>query len=355
MDIQKRRTFIISFIYFGIIGVLCYVGLKKLLPILMPFMAAMAIAAILEPAVSLLDRHIRGGKGVAAALVLLVFYGLIITLLCVSGSRIFSSVQEQAKKLPGIYTQTIEPGLSHFFTLLENSFPGHSIHISALGQSLEHFMENSAVGISSALLGWGASAISGIPALVLNFFITVIASFFLTGTYKETLEYLLCQIPEGKRLTLLHVCSRVRDVACRLLRAYALLMLLTFAELYIGFLVLGIPARFTLACVTSLVDILPVLGTGTVLLPWAFMAWATGSKSLALGLVCLYLLIAVVRQTLEPKIIGLQMGLSPAATLLCIFAGGKLLGLTGIFLFPIAATVLVELHDRDYPYAQEHI
>ena len=95
-------------------------------------------------------------------------------------------------------------------------------------------------------------------------------------------------------------------------------MLLTFTELYIGFLVLGIPAGFTLACITSLVDILPVLGTGTVLLPWAFIAWTTGSGSLAMGLVCLYLLIAVVRQTLEPKIIGHQMGLSPIATLLCI-------------------------------------
>ena len=65
MDIQKRRTFIISFIYFGIIGVLCYIGLKKLLPILIPFMAAMAIAAMLEPAVGFLDRRMRGGKGAA--------------------------------------------------------------------------------------------------------------------------------------------------------------------------------------------------------------------------------------------------------------------------------------------------
>ena len=339
MDIQKRRTFIISFIYFGIIGVLCYIGLKKLLPILIPFMAAMAIAAVLEPAVSLLDRHMKGGKGAAAAVVLLVFYGSILTIMCVSG----------------IYSQTIEPGLSHFFSLLENSFPGHSIHISALGQSLERFMENASVGISSGLLGWGASAISGIPALVLDFIIAVIASFFLTGNYRETLDFLLYQIPEDRRQMLLQVLLHIRKVACRLLRAYALLMLLTFTELYIGFLVLGIPAGFTLACITSLVDILPVLGTGTVLLPWAFIAWTTGSGSLAMGLVCLYLLIAVVRQTLEPKIIGHQMGLSPIATLLCIFAGGKLLGLTGIFLFPIAATVLAELHSGNNLPAQNQV
>ena len=216
-------------------------------------------------------------------------------------------------------------------------------------------MENASVGISSGLLGWGASAISGIPALVLDFIIAVIASFFLTGNYRETLDFLLYQIPEDRRQMLLQVLLHIRKVACRLLRAYALLMLLTFTELYIGFLVLGIPAGFTLACITTLVDILPVLGTGTVLLPWAFIAWTTGSGSLAMGLVCLYLLIAVVRQTLEPKIIGHQMGLSPIATLLCIFAGGKLLGLTGIFLFPIAATVLAELHSGNNLPAQNQV
>ena len=77
----------------------------------------------------------KGGKGAAAAVVLLVFYGSILTIMCVSGSQILSSIQEQAKKLPGIYSQTIEPGLSHFFSLLENSFPGHSIHISALDKA----------------------------------------------------------------------------------------------------------------------------------------------------------------------------------------------------------------------------
>lgn len=355
MDIQKRRTFIISFIYFGIIGLLCYIVFKKLVPMLMPFITALAIAALLDPAVSSLSGHIKGGKSRAAVIVLLTFYGCIISIAVFSGSQILSFFQEQAKKLPGFYSQALEPGLSHFFSLLENSFPGHSIHISALGQSLEHFMENAAVTLSSAFLGWGASMIGGFPSLVLDMFIAVIASFFLTGRYRETLTFLLDQLPEEKRFLLLAMCSSTKEVTGRLLKAYALLMLITFAELYAGFLVLGIPARFTAACLTALVDILPILGTGTILLPWAFTAWTTGSGSLALGLVCLYLLILVVRQVLEPRIIGLQMGLPPAATLLCIFAGGKLFGLTGMFLFPIAATVLKELHDRNIFHIQEYL
>ena len=340
MDIQKRRTFIISFIYFGIIGMLCYIMLKKLVPILMPFIAALAIAAVLEPVVSSLSRRIGGSRKKAAVIVLLTFYGCIVAIAAVSGSQILSFLQEQAKNLPGFYSQALEPGLTRFFAMLEHSFPVHSIHISALGQNLEHFMENAALTLSSAVLGWGASFIGSLPSLFLDLFITVIASFFFIGRYREAAAFLLRYLPEDKRCLIQAICASAKEVTGRLLRAYAFLMLITFAELYSGFLVLGIPGRFTAACITALVDILPVLGTGTILLPWAFTAWAAGSGSLALGLVCLYLFILAVRQTLEPRIIGLQTGLSPAAALLCIFAGGKLFGLTGIFLFPIAAAVL---------------
>lgn len=347
MDLQKRRTFIISFIYFAIIGLLCYLLLKKLVPMLMPFIAAMALSAALEPAVSLVDSRVRIGRNQAAALVLLSFYSCILGFMVFAGNYVISMIQEQAQKLPAFYSQVVEPGLSRFFYLLETSFPGHSIHISSLGTSLEHAMENASGAISTSLFGWGASVLSGFPTVLVDLLVTVIATFFLTGSYRQVKAFLLRQLPEDKRAILLTVLVSARQVTGRLLKAYALLMALTFAELSLGFWILGVPMGFTAACLITLVDILPVLGTGTVLLPWALAAWITGSKSLGFGLLCLYLFIAVVRQTLEPEVIGLQMGLSPAATLLCIFAGGKLLGLAGIFLFPIGATVLVELNDAD--------
>lgn len=345
MDLQKRRTFIISFIYFAIIGILCYILFKKLVPMLMPFIAAMAVAAALDPAVTFLDSHMKGGRGRAAAMVLLAFYGCLVVFLIFSGSRVITLVQEQIGKLPAFYSEVVEPGLSRFFHLLESSFPGHSIRISSLGSSLERAAQDVAAGLSSSFFGWGASVLVGFPTVLVDLLATVIATFFLTGSFHQVTEFLLRQLPDDKRTMLTAACTNAREVTGRLIKAYALLMALTFAELYAGFWILGVPMCFMTACLVTLVDILPVLGTGTVLLPWALVAWVTGPKSLGIGLVCLYLLITVVRQTLEPKVIGLQMGLSPAATLLCIFAGGKLLGLAGIFLFPIAATVLVELDD----------
>lgn len=346
MNLQKRRSFIISFTYFTIIILMCYLLLTRLIPMLTPFIAALAIAALLEPLVAFLERHMKGGRAAAVPLSLFLFYGSIFSVLFLSGSRIMYLMQEQGKKLPRFYSQVVEPGLNRFFFLAEQNIPGGQLTISSLGHRLTQFMEAEMTALSGKLLGWGAGLLSGFPSLLVGLLAAVIASCFLTGNYRPAVAFFLGQLPEDSRRLMITVWSSVREVTVRLLKAYALLMVLTFTELYAGFWVLGIPMKGACAALVTLVDILPVLGTGTVLLPWAFVSWVIGSPSLALGLSCLYLLIAVIRQTLEPKIIGLQMGLPPAATLLCIFAGGKLLGLAGVFLFPVAATVVMELNGR---------
>lgn len=141
-----------------------YILFKRLIPMLMPFIMALAIAAALDPAVSFLGSRIKGGQKCAAAAVLLLFYGCLFSLAAVSGNWLFSCIQEQGRKLPALYSEVVEPGLSRFFTLLEASFPGHSIHISSLGTSLEHAMENAAGALSSSLIGYGASVLVGFPS-----------------------------------------------------------------------------------------------------------------------------------------------------------------------------------------------
>ena len=188
MDLQKRRTFIISFIYFAIIGVICYILFKRLIPMLMPFIMALAIAAALDPAVSYLGSRMKGGYRCTAAAVLLLFYGCLFSLAAVSGNWLFSCIQEQGRKLPALYGEVMEPGLSRFFTLLEASFPGHSIHISSLGTSLEHAMENAAGALSSSLISYGASVLVGFPSLLVDILAAVIASFFLTGSSARPLH-----------------------------------------------------------------------------------------------------------------------------------------------------------------------
>ena len=229
---SKRRTFIINFIYFGIIGVLCYIGLKKLLPILDSLHGRHGYCSHAGTgSVSTGQTH-EGAEGRGRrSFVLLVFYGSILTIMCVSGSQILSSIQEQAKSCRASTARPSDQVCPASFPLLENSFPGHSIHISALGpEAWSVSWRNASVGISSGLLGWGASAISGIPALVLDFCHRCDRILFPDRQLQgRPLDFLLYQIPDDRRQMLTHRYFSISvKVACRLLRAYALLMLLTF-------------------------------------------------------------------------------------------------------------------------------
>ena len=135
--------------------------------------------------------------------------------------------------------------------------------------------------------------------------------------------------------------SYVKNVLFIYLRSYSLLFLITFGELCLGLLIMGIPYPVLIGLGIAVFDILPVLGTGGILLPWAAILLIMKNHGLAFGILLLYLVILVVRNMLEPRIVGKQIGLHPLATLAALFLGLKLLGLAGLIIFPVALTVVV--------------
>ena len=128
-----------------------------------------------------------------------------------------------------------------------------------------------------------------------------------------------------------HVKEYLVGAFARMVRAYLILLGITFGELAAGAFLFGVPHPATAAAVVALVDLLPVLGTGIVLIPWAAVALLQGEVFLGAGLAVLYGVIALVRNLLEPKILGRQMGLHPLAALVSIYVGGRLFGLLGLF------------------------
>ncbi len=127
------------------------------------------------------------------------------------------------------------------------------------------------------------------------------------------------------------------------LKSYSLLFLLTFAELSVGFLIMRVPYAVMVAIAVAVFDILPILGTGGILLPWAVGLLLMGNLPLAAGIVTLYIAITAIRNVLEPKIVGKQIRLHPLATLIFMFVGLKVLGIVGMIAFPVAFSILVNL------------
>ena len=135
--------------------------------------------------------------------------------------------------------------------------------------------------------------------------------------------------------------ERLSGAGVQYLRACVALAFITFSELLVGFLVLEIPYAFTLAVLIALVDMLPILGAGTALIPWAVWEWATGDRYYAIGLLIILTVVTVVRRFAEPRIISSGIGLSPITTLIAMYIGFKLFGLGGLFLAPLVAVLIL--------------
>lgn len=343
---EGRKRFITNFIYFIILGGIFLFVMKRFVPMFFPFILGLAVAAVLSPLIGKLCEKTGGKRALVSIVVLLVFYGLLVLAALFSASHVVTFIQNLAGKLPQFYVEVIEPELGILFERIVVSFPEYQDWVSQMSASLENALQSGIMTVSGTLIGWGASWIVGFPAILVQTIFTIISSFFFTIDYDRIWDFVLRQFKEEQRKMIAETAAGARTTIWKILRVYALMMTITFAELYLGFVLLKIPMPLLLAFLVAVVDILPVLGTGTVLIPWALILCIIGKTRLGVGIFVLYVIITIVRQTLEPKVIGQQVGLHPIVTLLCIFAGAQLIGVLGIFTFPVIATIVKKMNDE---------
>lgn len=344
--LEKRKAFIINFLYFIIVVGVLYFILKKVFPIFLPFVIGLLFAVLLNPVIRFVTEKTKLNRRLCAPVVLILFYILLAALIYFFGAKIFAFVQGMARKLPGYYSTQIEPQLNLLMDKIAESFPENQERVMAVGGSMENTMQELVQKASGTVISLGASYVVAFPGLLIQLIFMVISSFFFTSDLENIKAFVLRQIPGKKQKMTIDVMKNARVMVGKILKVYLVLMCVTFVELYIGFLILRVDMAFFYAVVVAIVDILPVLGTGTVLIPWGIISCILGNVGTGIGILILYLIITMIRQILEPKFIGKQVGLHPIVTLVCIFAGAQIMGIWGIFLFPITATVLKKMNDE---------
>ena len=198
-------------------------------------------------------------------------------------------------------------------------------------------------GLSVTLLQMVSEFITGVPSVLIRVVLTVITSFYICSDYDRILAALWRLLPDRWQ----NLCRDIKKYGLNMIRvyirSYSLLFLLTFTELTIGFLIFQIPHSLLVAVLIAIFDILPVLGTGGVLIPWAVILAVIGNYPLAAGILILYVIITVVRNSVEPRIVGKQIGLHPLLTLIAMFTGVSLAGLPGLILLPMAVMIFVNM------------
>ncbi|MGN1443118.1 MAG: sporulation integral membrane protein YtvI [Acutalibacteraceae bacterium] len=373
--VEKRRQTIINVIYFGMIVAIAAVLLRYAVGICMPFIIAFVFAAILQKPKNFLVRKTPLKKGLASAICVLLALVLIVLVFSLIGARVFDEIKgfidylvQQFKdletlvdkienwlsgviaSLPQFLEKSLAESSEKFFTKLRESINGES---AELAQEITS-------GIAGKFsMSWISTPINGVistarqlPNVFVAVIITIVSCCFLTSDFQNVMGFIKLQFPEEKRKDLTRAKAILKDSLGKMGKAYLIIMFITFVEMSVGLTVLRLIGVFEsnyivlIAAATAIIDIVPLLGTGTVIFPWALYCLIMKDYGMAIGLVIIYVVISVIRQVIEPKLVAGQLGLSPIVTITAMYLGLKLFGFIGMFVLPITIIVLKLLNDE---------
>ena len=345
---EKRKKFIINFLYFAIIIAAIFFALQFALTLLFPFVAALFIAYILKHPINFIARKTKMPRKLAAILMVLIFYGTIGTFLVLASIRAFSFATDLVQRLPSIFRIYMNPVLTDLFDQLEQALEQADSNIldtvdylwSQFMQSLRSIVSNLSLTSMEAI----SDVASSLPMLFIKMLLMVISTFFIAMDYERLTGFCMRQLNGWARDIFLQVQKYVVGTLFVCIRSYALIMSITFMELFLGLSLFRVDYALLIALCIAIFDILPVLGTGGIMIPWAVITAILGDYPMALKLFGLYIFITIVRNIIEPKIVGSQIGLHPVVTLVSMFAGVQLFGVVGLFGFPIGLSLLMHLN-----------
>lgn len=351
MNVENKKAFIINILYYGIILFFAYLGIKYLFPVLIPFLIAFIVVWLLKhPAFYLADKWKLKKKWVLIPMLTLIYVSVFLLIVKV-GSNAASVVGNFILQIPSIYAEQILPALQnayqHISVILQETNPDLVLEFESLFQEglikIGAFISNSSGSIVRTVSGYAAS----VPSVFVKIVIAIISSYFIASDYDHIIEFVLNLLPGKWREKVVRVAEQTKNIIWIFLRSYSILMMLTFVELSIGLSLLKIPYALLISLIIAVFDILPILGTGGVLIPWAIIATLIGDYGMAAGILVLYVVITAIRNTLEPKIVGKQIGLHPLATLISMFIGARLFGIIGLFGFPVTLSIIVRMRKME--------
>ncbi|MBR6377810.1 MAG: sporulation integral membrane protein YtvI [Oscillospiraceae bacterium] len=314
-----------------------------LLPLLLPFLLGYGLALGAEPGVAALGRRTRLPRCFRSGLCVTALFLGAGALVWFFGRILWGELLRLVGQLPALLTR-LQPGLRELQAWLEALAARAP---AGLAEPLIRWIGElfaGGAGLLESLYGFLSGLVSGVvtglPRLFLGLVTTVIAAYMSSGSLPELKAWLRARLPAQWLEGLRKLRSRVRRVFGGWCRAQAKLMLLVFGLLSLGLWLLGVDFPLLFGGLIACLDALPVLGTGTVLIPWSLAAFLQSDGSRGLGLLVLYGACSLSRSILEPHLVGRQLGLHPLVTLMAFYAGGKLFGLAGMVLLPLGVLLL---------------
>ena len=358
--IEKRKSFIINFIYTVICIGLFYVFIKYCLGVLAPFIIAFILAYALQRPIKWAKKklHLKS-HGIISFLLVLLVVCVVFGVLSIAVLVLFNELKDFAS-----YLTTQFSSIDDLIVTLENYAMGVIVRLpeslrGTVGDYVTNAFDSLGKGqaeldlsMLSAPLSGAWSVVKSLPSTILSVVVAVVSCFFMASDYDKVKELVLGFFSESKRKSIVKTKRTATKAIAKLLKAYVTIMAITFAEMFLGLFLLKLIGVYDgsyiaiISFVTCIIDIIPVLGTGTVLIPWAVYNLIFGNFGMGIGLLVIYAVITVIRQVVEPKLVANQAGLPAIVTIMAMFIGVRIFGAFGIILLPFTVIILKLLYDE---------
>ncbi len=343
---EPYKKILCAALYIALGSFFLYALLRFLLPAVFPFIIGFIIAASVKRPARFLAEKSGGGVKFFSVLLGLLFISALSLAVFFTCSKLISELSSFVSGLAERRDQILSAAselVGRIERALYTVFPSEDGIDKNIRESLSSFLGDTAKNILSslttklpALIG---TLFSSLPKIIFSVFATLIATVYFCCDYDEIRVY-FGNIMKKKPFSCFSKLKRAYLYSfSRYIRAYFIIFIMTAAELTLGFLIIGIKYSLLLGVITAFIDILPVLGSGAVVLPMAILNFVSGNFKTGVGLLVLYIAVSIIRQISEPKIIGKNLGIHPLASLFFVYAGYRIFGLVGMIFLPIIAVM----------------
>lgn len=312
-------------VWLGIRVMLCF----------MPFVIGWFISFIANPLVLWLEKRLKIVKKLSSALIIILVLGLIVLVSYLAISKLVEEVSLLIDNFPEIY-QDLESSMSQlgerFAGLFEHLPQGIQEGIRTIAADLDAKAGELIAGISQPTVTAAGNIAKRIPSILVATIVMLVSSYFFIAQRDEVIAWAKSVSPQGLQQRMTMIIDNLKHAVGGYFNAQFKIMGVVGVLLFIGFLVLQVNYSVLLAILIAFLDFLPFFGTGTALIPWAIYEFFAGDYFTVVGLLIIYAVTQLVRQVIQPKLVGDSVGMNPLATLVFLYAGYKLGSLIGMIL-----------------------
>ncbi len=321
----------------------------KLAVFYMPFLIAFALYLLIEPGIRFFMNKFKLKRKTSSIIILSITISIIIGLIAWGIATIISEASNLLKNL--------NEYINIIYEFIQSKVSRIDLSKFQMSEELKTIFDNSTQDILQKVSNIAKDFFSGllatltsIPTIAFYIVITIMALYFICTDKIYMIDQLEHHLPENwVKKIYKHVRGIAKSLGCYL-KAQAILILISFVISLIGFILLsllGFNVKYPLLVALGIgfVDALPILGSGTVMVPWAIIEACKGDIHLGIAILVLWIIMTVVRQIIEPKIVGGQIGIHPIFTIIAMYTGVKFCGLAGLFVGPIVLIILRDVFE----------